>query len=278
MNSSPNTNTPNLLFFSNKCKTCSHFINVCHQNKLLKYFQLIDIDNKTKEMLDKGLKKVPTIIVKGINKPIEGKDVFVWLESVLIMNNKKNLEVVDQYLPEVGINNGNPGIRSNNLPIGITSQSNPTSGTGTINPNNNIVKRTITAPPIINKKDLVSNNSNSNSNPNQIKILNGVQINTSDTNSNGPSVKSQPFGYLQEEMSGFSDTFAYLLSDNPLPKCFLPHDKDLQIYTAPEGDKLDSKRQSMLIKNMEMIRENDKNMFVKQIEKEYEKIVGGNQN
>ena len=44
-------------------------------------------------------------------------------------------------------------------------------------------------------------------------------------------------------MSGCSDSYAYLLVDNPLPKSFLPPDKDLQIYTAPEGSKLDKKTQ-----------------------------------
>ena len=50
-------------------------------------------------------------------------------------------------------------------------------------------------------------------------------------------------------------------------------DKDLEIYTAPEGDKLDKRNQEMLMKNAEMIRENDKNNFVKNMEQEHNKII-----
>jgi hypothetical protein len=74
-------------------------------------------------------------------------------------------------------------------------------------------------------------------------------------------------------MAGFSDSFAYLMSDNPLPKAFLPYDKDLQIYTAPEGDKLDKKQQDLLMKNVEMIRENDKGSFIRSMETEHQKIL-----
>ena len=239
---------PNVLFFSKKCKTSTLFITMCQQNKLLKYFQLIDVDDKIKELSQKGLKIVPTIIIKGLTKPIEGKNVFNWLETVVSMNSNKKIDTSnDNFLPETGINQ---------------NSQRPTTGSGTINPNNNVVKRTIAPPPIIGKQDKQETAKQADT-----KMVNGVEI------KNTPSVKSQPFGFLQEEMSGFSDSFAYLMSDNPLPKAFLPCDKDLEIYTAPEGDKLDKKNQDLLMKNVEMIRENDKTNFIKHMELEHKKIL-----
>jgi len=251
-----NSNPPNVLFFSKNCKTCAIFMNIAQQNKILKFFQLIDVDDKIKELSNKGLKVVPTIIVKGLNKSIEGKNVFTWLESVISMNSNKRIDVSgDQYLPELNIQQ-NPNINSaanNNI-------------------NNNVVKRNlITTPPIINtpSKNANINTNSKNSTQANIKIVNGVEI----KNDNTPSVKSQPFGFLQDEMSGFSDTFAYLMTDDPLPKAFLPYDKDLQIYTAPEGEKPQPKYMDLLIKNIEMIRENDKKTFVKNMENEHSKII-----
>lgn len=249
------TEIPNVLFFSKKCKTCTHFITMCQQNKILKYFKLIDVDDKIKEYASQGLKVVPTVMARGLSKPIEGKDVFTWLESVLSIGQGRGQKIntPDEYLPETGIN----GIQQK------TSMQNNSN-----NPNNNVVKRNVIQPPIIN----TSNNQNNQNNSNiqnkipDVKIVNGVQINT-------VQQKNQPFGYLQDEMSGFSDTFAYLMTDNPLPKAFLPHDKDLQIYTAPEGDKLNNKQQDSLMKSVEMIRNNDEKLFISQIENEHKKLV-----
>lgn len=256
------SNPPNILFFSKKCKTSNLFITMCQQNKILKYFQMIDVDDKIKELSEKGLKVVPTIIIKGLTKPIEGKNVFNWLDSILSMNNNKKIDNTnEQFLPETGILQKTIHDKINNL-------ERPNSGAGTTNPNNNVVKRNIAPPPIIqSKQDLKGIHKLPDT-----KMVNGVEI------KNAPSVKSQPFGFLQEEMSGFSDSFAYLMSDNPLPKAFLPCDKDLEIYTAPEGDKLDKRHQEMLMKNVEMIRENDKGTFIKHMESEHQKALSNENN
>ena len=83
-------------------------------------------------------------------------------------------------------------------------------------------------------------------------------------------------GFLENEMSGCSDSYAYLLVDNALPKSFLPPDKDLQIYTAPEGNKLDKKTQELYIKNMEMFRDNDKDEYKKIHEKQQKEAIQNN--
>ena len=252
---------PNILFFSKHCKTCNLFITMCQQNKVLKYFQMIDVDDKIKELSEKGLKVVPTIIIKGLTKPIEGKTVFNWLESALSMNSNKKIDNTnEQFLPETGITQS-----QQRLDIGER----PSNGAGTINPNNNVIKRNVVPPPVIPSKQELKTKQDK---PIETKFVNGVEV------KNTPSVKTQPFGFLQEEMSGFSDSFAYLMSDNPLPKSFLPFDKDLEIYTAPEGDKLDKRHQEMLMKNVEMIRENDKGTFIKHMETEHQKVILNDKN
>ena len=148
---------PNVLFFSKNCKTCNTFITMCQQNKILKYFRMVDVDDKIAELSQKGLKVVPTIIIKGLTKPIEGKNVFTWLESIISMNSNKKIDTSgDQYLPETG----------------ITQQQRPSSGAGTTNPNNNVVKRTVVPPPIIGAKQ------EKETPIQQTKLVNGVEIKT----------------------------------------------------------------------------------------------------
>lgn len=229
-----NQHNPNLLFYSKKCKTCELFINTCHNNGVLKYLKLICIDDNVSSYSAKGLKIVPTLIVQGNNTPIEGKNVFAWLENLLNTIKINNNEIA----------------KMNNKPLAT-----------------NIVKRNVEEPVVINNSNV--RNSNVRNKNIQITQEYNNQTNTSTTNTNnntGPSVKKSPFGYLKDEMDGFSDSFAYLMTDNPLPKSFTSVDKEQAIYTAPEGNKLDRKTQEMLIKTLEHERVNEKN----EIEKIYE--------
>jgi hypothetical protein len=79
-------------------------------------------------------------------------------------------------------------------------------------------------------------------------------------------------------MSGLSDSYAYVNVDNPLPKSFLPPDKDMEIYTAPEGDKIDKKRQDQMIQLAEMERKNEKDFFKNHIDEINKKIASGDTN
>jgi hypothetical protein len=66
-------------------------------------------------------------------------------------------------------------------------------------------------------------------------------------------------GYKTEELNGISDQYAYLQTDIPHPKSFLPYGKDEQyrIITIPSNanDKLDGKDQSDMINKLESLRE-----------------------
>lgn len=91
---------------------------------------------------------------------------------------------------------------------------------------------------------------------------NKVELSDALQKSEEPVVRKQPIGYLKDEMEGFSDPFAYLATDNPLPKSFITCDKDNEIYTAPEGPKIDIKKQEDMVRKLERDRDNDKTDFV----------------
>lgn len=138
-----------------------------------------------------------------------------------------------------------------------------------VNKNNTVKRSTLSVaqPPLSNNfkqrqgnQNMINPNLNSNSNSNS-----------------GPSVKpiNQLFGFLQNEMSGFSDGYAYISIDNPLPKSFLPPDKDMEIYTAPEGEKIDRRKQDEIIKTYELERTNEKNQFAQEIHELNSRIAMG---
>lgn len=292
----------NVLFYSQRCQTCNFFMSHAQKFGILKYFKLICVDGQEKTFQAKGLKLIPTIIVQNNPTPIEGKACVLWLENMIKSQSQKSNKFDnpnDQFLPETGMpSNSNSNSNSNQKPNpNSTGQSNPNS-TGQSNqfavPNTNVLKRTTNViaqqPPLPTtniKGRQVPNPSNMQNQFNSIQSTQAklVQIggsngsngsNGSETGSNsGPSVKSksQLFGFLENEMSGCSDSYAYLLVDNALPKSFLPPDKDLQIYTAPEGNKLDKKTQEMYLKNMEMFRDNDKEEYKKNHEKQQKEAI-----
>ncbi len=293
----------NVLFYSGRCQTCNFFITQAQKTSILKYFKMVCIDGQEKSFQAKGLKLIPTIIVQNNPTPIEGKACILWLENMIKAQTQKNKfdNPNEQFLPETGINQQQTQqIQPNKINNPGSGNSNQQGQQGQFQvPNTNVLKRTAAIPqqpPLPNtniKGRQVPNPTNMTNNPTQqlntiqSSQSNLVQINSSGSNSNsnsntnsGPSVKakSQLFGFLENEMSGCSDTYAYLLVDNALPKSFLPPDKDLQIYTAPEGNKLDKKTQEMYLKNMELFRDNDKDEYKKIHEKQQKEAIQNNLN
>lgn len=124
--------------------------------------------------------------------------------------------------------------------------------------NNNVIKRSS----ITNTTNNITNNTTNNT--------------TNNENNNIPIIKKQPFGYLKDEMEGLSDSFAYLMTDNPTPKSFMACNSEMNIYTAPENDKIDKRKQESMMRNMENVRENDKNEFKKMIEEQHRNIINNN--
>ena len=81
----------NILFYSNKCKTCELFMTHCKNFDVLKHFKLICIDDATGK-IPNSLKVVPSILVKGNSNLIEGKLAFEWLKGLVSMRKSMNQE------------------------------------------------------------------------------------------------------------------------------------------------------------------------------------------
>jgi hypothetical protein len=308
---------PNLLFYMKECKTCNFFITSAHKANMLKNFKMICIDEQKDKFKAQGLKKVPTIIIPSINKQFEGSDCIKWLDEMIKLssaNNNWQMKNEELYIPDVGIvsnqpTNYNPPNSHRHLtqPVHLPYPIHPPHN-DTMNhqisklstkisqlstqmtvpnqfevPKTNIIKRTGLNP--IKPPGSIINQSNKNGkiigqNPNQFNQQNPQNLQNPNPQSNVPFVRpvNKLFGYLQNEMSGFSDGYAYISVDNPLPKSFLPPDKDMEIYTAPEGDKVDKKKQEQLMKLAEMERNNEKEQYKNSIDEINRRIAMGEQN
>ena len=295
------TSQPNLLFYMEGCKTCNFFITSAHKANILKNFKMICVDGQKDKFRAQGLKKVPTIIIPSLNKQFDGSECLKWLDDMIKLSSKNNnvgMQNDELYIPDVGIvtnNSSKPLIQPNfynnynqnstnhqisqlsNQISQLSTQINNSTSSKQANqfeiPKTNIIKRNTfnpIQPPLNTQGKSISSIPLNNQNTNIIHDMNNQQ----------PIVKpiNQLFGYLQNEMSGLSDGYAYISVDNPLPKSFLPPDKDMEIYTAPEGDKIDKKRQEQMIQLAEMERKNEKEYFINHIEEIKKKIAMGDTN
>jgi hypothetical protein len=220
----------NILFYSKQCKSCNIFINQCHKHNILKYFKLVCVDERINEFKEKGIKIVPTIYKHSHGKPLEGKDAFIWLETII---NNAGVKGVGGVGVGVGVGGGSVGGSGGGVG-GSGGGVGGSSGGGGVG-SGNIVKRNA----------VVSTSGGG------VSGVGGVG------GSSGPVVKNILDGYLQDEMNGFSDTYALLLTDDPLPKSFATHNTDQEIYTAPEGAKIDWRTQKNMIRNLEIQRTKD---------------------
>ena len=106
----------------------------------------------------------------------------------------------------------------------------------------NIINKNATPPPIVNK------------------------------NTETKSLNLNDMGYRPSEMNGISDTYAYKDNDAAFPMAFQSRNLNTEIYTPPiEKNKIEKSKQAELIKKMELIRNNDKNEFIKIAEQERNK-------
>lgn len=99
-------------------------------------------------------------------------------------------------------------------------------------------------------------------------------------NKNAPSqeenIVSFLDGYKVDELEGISDTYAFLQSDDPLPKSFQPYGKDNQfkILTLPSNnEKILDKDQNILLKKIESERDKQTQQLREQMEKTHLDIM-----
>lgn len=266
------THQPNILFYLSECKTCNVFMTTAQKGGLLKYFNLVCIDGKKEHYKTKGLKTVPTIIVPSQGKTFVGAECLEWLKQTLKVSNSKHNysssnDMHEVYVPQKGyvakpVQN-QPSINElsqqlNHLSSKLSNVAQIQSQSSKIEiPNTNLIKR-----------------------KNLITIQQPPSVKVEHTTTQTPSIRTinQLIGFTQNEMTGFSDTYAYTNRDDALPKSFLPPDHDNIIFTAPEGEKIDKQKQDELIKCAETQREFDKEKLAKTMNDINEQIKMGNKN
>jgi thiol-disulfide isomerase/thioredoxin len=78
-----------ILFYSDRCPHCASLLHLIKRLGTETNYKFISVDNpqiKLPEMIT----EVPTLIVKGMNRPLIGKEVFTWIESLGYMNLQTN--------------------------------------------------------------------------------------------------------------------------------------------------------------------------------------------
>lgn len=186
-------NRVNILFYSNKCKTCYNLIRLLQNQGIIKNFKLFCVDDN-KKSLPPFVTIVPTMVVNEINKPLVGQETFKYVNTVKMMNEKNWVD-------------NNHKLTMQNIMM-----------------NNQ-------------KKDYI--------------------------------------GYDTNEMSGFSDNFAYTKTDNAQPHSYVKLDnKNSSIFTAPKDNKkLSKEEQNKAIKNIQEKRDSQDVFYKNEMEKDQQHKV-----
>ena len=101
-----------ILFYSDQCVHCCNLLKIIESQK--DNFKLIDVNNKNVK-IPNIIEKVPTLIVRGMNKPLIGKEVFTWLSAQEFINlQTNNIEYVKNPKFNVDKINQNPNTKDTN--------------------------------------------------------------------------------------------------------------------------------------------------------------------
>jgi hypothetical protein len=84
-----------ILFYSDKCPHCFKLLQTIKYLGSQDNYKYISVDNPTGPKLPDIITDVPTLIVKGMNRPLVGREVFTWIESLQYMYlNTNNITTV----------------------------------------------------------------------------------------------------------------------------------------------------------------------------------------
>jgi hypothetical protein len=78
----------NLLFYSERCNTSRNLIEMMKREDLLKYFEMVCIDNKL-DKIPPMITHVPALITTDTPRPWMGADAFKWLQNIKYMRQQQ---------------------------------------------------------------------------------------------------------------------------------------------------------------------------------------------
>lgn len=255
----------NILLYKSNCQLSCKFMEIANNFGILKIFNLVCIDGNEKKFRDeKGLKCTPTILLVEQKIKFEGNGCLEWLKKIISSQiNTNNQQQNETIIPNMG--GGYTSMQNN---YGMNNNMNNGN-----NENNN--------DKFISRNNIVRRGGNNNENQPQLNSNNRKNRNIIENTNDAPKVKQindQLIGYIGDEMGGFSDGYAYLVCDNPMPKSFLAPSSDFQIYTAPENGKIDKQKQTMFINNLKDEREKNKEFIKNSFEKQIKDLSDGKAN
>ena len=246
-------NPSNILFYSIKCKDCRQLIMIMNNNKILQNFKLISVEENN---IPNGIKIVPTLIVKGINSPLEGINAFKWVDSLKYINSNRNINqnIYNNQRQQINPNMQNTQMQQMNPNMQNTQRQQ-------INNNMQNTQMQQMNPNMQNTHGQKMNNNMQNTQRQQIKINNNYSRNNLD--------KDNLKGYTNYEMNSFSDNFSYTFDDNAHQQMYsnLKINNDY-IHTYPEKEKINEKEQIQIINNIKREREQQENNFMDVMKKQ----------
>lgn len=85
-------NTLNMIFYSERCQVCYQVLTLLKNFNIINNFKLIKVDGQI-DKVPKGITRIPTMFVQGINKPlVGGPEIFEWLKAWHFMMRQKAMQ------------------------------------------------------------------------------------------------------------------------------------------------------------------------------------------
>lgn len=245
------SNNNNIIIVMSSCETCKAFINILNSNKMLQYFNIINIDTRIQEFKNKGIKQVPTLFFN--NQQIEGGNCIIWVKQFLMQKQQQfqhTQQIQQNYSQQL---QQSQQLQNDDKLIG----------------NNNIVRN----------KPLVIDEQQKPVLTRQQQQQQILEQKRKQATMPPPSVQptNEIFGYLKSEFGSFSDSYTFVDEKaNSLPQTFLKPTEDLIIYTAPEGAKINKSQQELEMKRFKSARKREEDNIGNQFDKDINRLVNNN--
>ena len=106
----------NVLFYSKTCETCRNLLMLLKNENLLGFFKLICVDEMS--TIPSDLKRVPTMLVLNLNKPLVAQETFEWVSQMKFLRQQQVMDINKKTIQQ------NMNYMSNNKkgPIGYDSE------------------------------------------------------------------------------------------------------------------------------------------------------------
>lgn len=129
----------NIIFYSRRCRMCQDLLVLLKNTNFLHYFSLLCIDDNI--YIPPEIKKVPTMIVYNINRPLVANEIFKWIHTTIKIQqqtpnyNQQLPNYNQQYVQQNQKTNSDDCVQIDN--IEKNNKSSPTSNNSFVETNNN---------------------------------------------------------------------------------------------------------------------------------------------